>query len=106
MGELELMTPLEKLIEQRDRAQGEIAALKSLLKNTDYQEIKLAESLSDCQNADDMLARLQAFWVDHGDLVAQRRAWRASINELEDLVAELDAQIDELTPSDLEELFG
>ena len=58
-------------MEEDMRIQGEINALKQLLTNTDYKAIKHSEGLISDE--------------DYAEIKAQREAWRARINELENL---------------------
>ena len=58
-------------MEEDMRMQGEINALKQLLTNTDYKAIKHSEGLISDE--------------DYAEIKAQREAWRARINELENL---------------------
>lgn len=51
-------------------ASEQIAALKRQLAETDYAVIKIAEGAATVE--------------DYADLIAQRQAWRAEINELEE----------------------
>ena len=57
-------------MEEDMRIQGEINALKQLLTNTDYKAIKHSEGLISDE--------------DYAEIKAQREAWRARINELEE----------------------
>ena len=80
---------------ERDKALFEINALKSLLNNSDYQIIKLMESLASCTTAVSLLAALKEFTVTFGELVTKRQQWRAKINELEEQLVELEARANE-----------
>jgi len=60
----------------KEELQGEINALISLLKNTDYKALKYAEgAITD---------------ADYNAIKAQRQAWRARINEIEAIMAEME----------------
>lgn len=59
-----------------DEIIGEINALKSLLRNTDYVALKFAEVLPDSEERAELEAK-------YGETIAKRKAWRAKINELE-----------------------
>lgn len=60
--------------ETREKLEGEIEALKQLLRNTDYMSLKHAEgALSD---------------EEFAETAAQRQAWRDQINDLEDQIGE------------------
>ena len=80
---------------ERDKALFEINALKSLLNNSDYQIIKLMESLASCTTAVSLLTALKEFTVTFGELVTKRQQWRAKINELEEQLVELEAHANE-----------
>ncbi|MBQ7632876.1 MAG: hypothetical protein IJS88_02020 [Alphaproteobacteria bacterium] len=54
---------------QQEIAEQKIAELKAYLASTDYVVIKIAEGSATAE--------------DYADLIAQRRAWREKINELE-----------------------
>lgn len=60
-----------------ERITGEINALKSLLRDTDYKALKFAEG--EISNE------------DYAEIKAQRQSWRDAINELEVELAELEA---------------
>ena len=55
--------------ERRPSAAEQIAALKRKLSETDYAVIKIAEGAATTE--------------DYADLIAQRKVWRAEINDLE-----------------------
>ena len=73
------MTTSERL----DYIRGEIVALKSLLRDTDYSSNKLVENLSDCDTLEEVFAACQAHHERYGEVIAKRRAWRQKINDLE-----------------------
>ena len=68
---------------------GEITALKSLLQDSDYQLIKLIESLAGCTSIVEILTTFKSFLAEFGELVNSRKSWREKINLLE---AELEKQ--------------
>ncbi len=78
---------------RKNYIEGEINALKSLLRNSDYQLMKLVENLTDCTNITGLVACFKAFLEGFGELVKSRRAWRASINTLE-------AELEEITAAE------
>lgn len=55
--------------------QKQIADLKQQLSDTDYVVVKIAEGVSTAE--------------DYADIIAQRQYWRAEINRLEELLAQL-----------------
>lgn len=69
--------------ETRDQIMGEITALKMLLRDSDYEIIKLAEGFADCNTATDFTRVAKAFWADYRAIVENRRAWRSKIRDLE-----------------------
>lgn len=76
----------------REQIMGEITALKMLLRDTDYEVTKYAEGLTDCTTQKQIEAYRAAFMVKYGDMIENRKTWRAKINELEET---LDALEDE-----------
>lgn len=78
--------------ERREQITAEITGLKYLLRDSDYQILKLAEGMVDCKSTTALIAYFKEFLVKFGELVADRRAWRERINELEE---ELDNLPDE-----------
>lgn len=82
--------------ETRERIIGEITALKMLLRDTDYEVTKYAEGLTACTTQKQIEAYRGAFMEQYGEVIENRKAWRAKINELEDELAALD---DEDTPA-------
>lgn len=84
------MTP-----EQREQIEGEIRALKSLLVDTDYNSNKLIEDLVLTMQSATVTNFISKFvaWIKsaistYGEVVQNRAAWRARINELEALLEE------------------
>ena len=80
--------------ETREQIIGEITALKSLLRDTDYEVTKYAEGLTDCATQEEIEAYREAFLARYGEVIDNRKAWRAKINELEEALDAL-AQEDE-----------
>ena len=78
--------------ETRDQIMGEITALKSLLRDTDYEVTKYAEGLTACTTQAEIEADREAFMAQYGEIIENRKAWRAKIRELEET---LDALEDE-----------
>lgn len=78
--------------ERRNQAMAEITALKSLLRDSDYQIIKLAENMTDCKSATALWACFREFLAEFGVLVQSRRDWRTKINELETFIDSLTEQ--------------
>lgn len=78
--------------EKRERVTAEITALKSLLSESDYQLIKMLESLAGCTSLLDILAVFKSFLTDFGELVNNRKTWRENINLLEAELEQLDAE--------------
>lgn len=78
--------------EKRERITAEITALKSLLTESDYQLIKMLESLAGCTSLLDILAVFKSFLTDFGELVNDRKAWRENINTLEAELEQLDTE--------------
>ena len=80
------MTP-----EQREAIEAEIRALKSLLVDTDYNSNKLIEDLVITMQSASITNFISKFvaWLktaveSYGEVVQNRAAWRAKINELEE----------------------
>ena len=69
--------------ETRDQIMGEITALKSLLRDTDYEVTKYAEGLTDCTTQAEIEAYREAFMEQYGEIIESRKAWRAKIRELD-----------------------
>lgn len=78
--------------EKKERITAEITALKSLLSESDYQLIKMLESLAGCTSLLDILAVFKSFLTDFGELVNNRKTWRENINLLEAELEQLDAE--------------
>ena len=78
--------------EKRERITAEITALKSLLAESDYQLIKMLESLASCTSLLDILAVFKSFLTDFGELVNNRKIWRENINTLEAELEQLDTE--------------
>lgn len=78
--------------EKRERITAEITALKSLLAESDYQLIKMLESLAGCTSLFDILAVFKSFLTDFGELVNNRKTWRENINTLEAELEQLDTE--------------
>lgn len=74
----------------RDQIIAEITALKSLLRDTDYEVTKYAEGLTACTTQAEIEAYREAFMADYGDVIDNRKAWRNKIRELEETLAALD----------------
>lgn len=79
-----------------DYIRGEIVALKSLLRDTDYSSNKLVENLSDCATLEEVFSACQAYHERYGETVNRRREWRKKINELEaeeeEIIGQLEAE--------------
>jgi hypothetical protein len=88
--------------ETRDQIIGEITALKSLLRDTDYEVTKYAEGLTACTTQAEIEAYREAFMAQYGEVIANRQAWRNKIRELEEVLDALDdeAAEDEPEPED------
>ena len=71
-------------MQTRDQIMGEILALKELLRNSDYEIIKLAENMADCTTMAELKTCFQKFLAEFGELVQKRRAWRAQVDELQE----------------------
>lgn len=88
---------------ERQEIDGEIAACKNILDQTDYQILRAVE---DIFAAEDAVALLRAI-ADAGkvvkDTIRQRKKMRDRINELEAMTAENDEQAAEEQPSEPEE---
>ena len=67
---------------------GEINALKILLDQSDYQMYKLVENISDCNSLIELMQVFKDYRETFRELVANRRTWRAKINELEEQLGE------------------
>lgn len=67
----------------RREIDAEIAGLKNLLGQTDYEFIKSFEALVACDSATKLVAALKAIAAEFGDLVKRRQGYRDRINELE-----------------------
>ena len=81
----------------RNDLMGEIMACKSLLNESDYQLMKMLESLTDCTTATGLIKVLASFRDEFKELVANRIKWRATVNECEKALDELAAEtIDEV----------
>ena len=76
---------------------GEIMACKSLLNESDYQLMKMLESLTDCTTATGLIKVLASFRDEFKELVANRIKWRATVNECE-------KALDELVPETIDEV--
>lgn len=81
--------------EQRMKIESEINACKSLLKDSDYQIIKLVENMTDCTTIAGLVKLFAEFIAEFGELKKKRREWRATINRLEDELADLPEEIPE-----------
>lgn len=79
-----------------DQINGEITALKSLLRDTDYCLFRLVEDMTDCTNIVQLVSAFSAFLAKYRETVKNRRAWRAKINELE-------AELETIPPPEPEE---
>ena len=75
----------------RSDLMGEITACKNLLGETDYQLIKMLESMTSATTATGLIAMLKSFASDFKEVVADRIKWRETINECEEALAKLDA---------------
>lgn len=69
---------------------GEINALKTILRDTDYEIVKLAEIIAYATTPEEWQTLRSEWMEEHGDLVANRRAWRNRINELEAALDEIE----------------
>lgn len=76
----------------RNDLMGEITACKSLLNESDYQLMKMLESLTDCTTATGLIKVLASFRDEFKELVANRIKWRATVNECEKALDELAAE--------------
>ena len=65
------------------RPEKEIARLKKLLSETDYITAKAMDALTTCTTLSGILTELAAIRSRYGDIIVQRKEWRARINELE-----------------------
>lgn len=65
------------------RPEKEIARLKKLLSETDYITAKAMDALATCTTPSGILTELAAVREKYGDIIEQRKEWRARINELE-----------------------
>ncbi len=84
--------------ETRDQIIGEITALKSLLRDTDYEVTKYAEGLTACTTQAEIEAYREAFMAQYGEVIANRQAWRNKIRELEEALDALDDEAAEDEP--------
>ena len=80
-------------MERQDQIIAEITALKMLLRDTDYEVTKYAEGLTACTTQKEIQAYRAEFMAEHGEVIENRKAWRAKINELEE-------ELDNLPPVD------
>lgn len=71
----------------RNDMQAEINACKSLLNDTDYNVLKIAEGLFACDSAVDLIAYLKSIGEDIRQTIERRKKWRATINEMEERMA-------------------
>lgn len=92
---------MEDLREEISAIEAEINAMKSLLANSDYEIIKLAESLADCNSSTEIVKAIKAFWGDYQAIVEKRRSWRERIRELQ---AEADEKAEALSALEQEEI--
>lgn len=90
---------MSSIDERIDALQGEMNALLSLLRDTDYASNKLVENLSDCDTLEKMFAACQAHHAKYGDAIAKRRRWRERINEIEAELEELESQREQEEPA-------
>lgn len=81
-------------MDERERINAEINALKNQLEQTDFQLYKVVESLVACTSITGILTVFRSFLTEYGPLVANRTAWRARINELEQQLEVLPASGD------------
>ncbi len=81
--------------ENREQILGEITALKSLLRDTDYEVTKYAEGLTDCATQEEIEAYREDFLNRYDDIISRRKSWRVKINELEDQLDNLPDDQDE-----------
>lgn len=65
------------------RPEKEIARLKKLLSDTDYITAKAVDALTTCTTPSGILTELAAVRKKYGDIIGQRKEWRARINDLE-----------------------
>lgn len=70
--------------ERQDQIIAEITALKMLLRDTDYEVTKYAEGLTSCTTQQQIEAYRAAFMEQYGEVIENRKTWRAKINELEE----------------------
>ena len=75
--------------ERHEQIVGEITALKSLLRDTDYSIYKLVENLSDCKTLDGMIDAFTVWLAKYQETVEHRRSWREKINALEEEESEI-----------------
>ena len=80
---------------QRERIEAEIRGLKYALEESDYAVIKTLEGIADCTSATGIIAFLKEITDEIRETIANRKAWRAKINELE-------AELENLTENTVE----
>ena len=90
-------------MQTRDQIMGESLALKELLRNSDYEIIKLAENMTDCTTMAELKACFQTFLTNFGELVQKRRTWRAQVDELQEQLDNLPDDEPEDMPEDMPE---
>ena len=72
------------MLETREEMEAEIRVLKELLRDSDYECVKLMENMTDCKTTTELFACFERFLLGFSALVAKRREWRASINDLQE----------------------
>lgn len=90
---------MSSIDERIDALQGEMNALLSLLRDTDYASNKLVENLSDCDTLEKVFAACQAHHAKYGDVIVKRRRWRERINAIEAELEELESQREQEEPA-------
>lgn len=81
-------------MDERERINAEINALKNQLEQTDFQLYKVIEQLVSCSSITGILSLFRSFLSEFGPLVTNRKAWRDRINELEQQLEALPASGD------------
>lgn len=70
----------------------EISSLRSRLQCSDYEIIKSFESIIGCTSATKIISALKEANEQFSELIANREAWRARINELQAMLPELEGK--------------
>ena len=67
-----------------ESAVDKIAALKQKLSDTDYITAKAVDAMATADSLPGLLIVLKTIRTEYADVLAQRAAWRAEINDLEE----------------------